>query len=101
MDRRLKLQSDLVEILDSDSVYFQPPENTKIQYPCIMYEWNYIETQWADNKPHRLSRRYTVTVIDRNPDSEIPEKVAALPLCVYDRYFVSDNLHHHVFRLFF
>jgi hypothetical protein len=42
-----------------------------------------------------------VTVIDRNPDSEIPDKVAALPMTLFNRWFAADNLHHDVFNVYF
>jgi hypothetical protein len=42
-----------------------------------------------------------VTVIDRNPDSELPDKVEELPFCRFDRFYATENLNHHVFNLFF
>lgn len=101
MAQRLSLQELLVEILDSDHVYFQPPSNVQMQYPCIVYNRELIVATWAENKPYSLDNRYLVTVIDRDPDSEIPDKIAALPLCVHDRFFIADNLNHNVFKLFF
>jgi hypothetical protein len=58
-------------------------------------------SEWADGQPYKRGNRYLVTVIDRNPDSLIPDKVAALPMCVYDRFYTADNLNHNVFKLFF
>ena len=101
MGQRLDLQDLLVEILDSDHVYFQPPTNVQMVYPCIVYNREQIVPTWAENEPYSLNNRYLVTVIDRNPDSEIPDKIAALPLCVHDRFFIADNLNHNVFKLFF
>ena len=101
MAQRLDLQALLVEILDSDHVYFQPPSNVQMVYPCIVYNRETIIPTWAHNKPYQLHNRYLVTVIDRDPDSEIPDKVANLPLCVHDRFYTADNLNHHVFKLFF
>lgn len=101
MAPRLDLQELLVEILESDNVYFQPPNNAQIKYPCIVYNRETIETKWAENKPYSLDNRYLVTVIDRDPDSEIPDKIAKLPKCIHDRFFTADNLNHNVFKLFF
>lgn len=72
-----------------------------MQYPCIVYARDNADTRFADNQPRMRTTRYSVTVIDRDPDSDIPGKVAMLPLCSTDRSFVADNLHHDVFRLFF
>lgn len=72
-----------------------------MQYPCIVYSRDSIDTEHADNGPYRQMKRYQVTVIDRNPDSDIPDKVSALPMCRSSRHFTSDNLHHDIFTLYF
>jgi hypothetical protein len=42
-----------------------------------------------------------VTVISSNPDSEIPSRVAELPMCTHQRSFATAGLNHDVFRLYF
>lgn len=102
MERRLLLQQKLTELdLKVKKVYFQEPTNTGIKYPCIVYDLDEVETSYADNKPYRRVKRWKITVIDENPDSDIWEKVAALPMCEFDRKFKADNLHHFVLNLFF
>jgi hypothetical protein len=101
MAQRLELQSILVGILGTNDVYFQPPPSVKMAYPCIVYNRDDEDTVHADNKPYKRKKRYQVTVIDRDPDSIIPEKVSELPLCVYDRFYAADNLNHDVYKLFF
>lgn len=99
MDRRLELQQ-LLETLTAH-VYFQPPDNLTIHYPCIVYQRDNAETQFADNSPYRHTRRYQVTYIDRDPDSVVYDSIAALPLCTYERFFRVEGLNHDVFTLFF
>jgi hypothetical protein len=101
MAQRLALQALLVEILGTSNVYFQPPTNIVLEYPCIIYKRDQADTDFADNAPYRHLKRYQVTVIDRDPDSDIPEKVAALPLCLFIRFFTVDNLNHDIFNLFY
>lgn len=101
MAPRLELQALLVSLLGSSNVYFQPPPSVFMNYPCIVYNRDDINTDFADNKPYKNKKRYQVTVIDKDPDSDIPDKVAALPLCSYNRHFTADNLNHDVFNLFF
>lgn len=101
MGQRLELQTLLEEILGSRHVYFQPPANVQMQYPCVVYKRSTAETGFAGNKPYRYTKRYTVTVIDRDPDSGIPDKVAALPRCVHSIFFTADNLNHDVFNIYF
>lgn len=101
MAPRVDLQTILEAVLGTRNVYFQPPSNVQMQYPCIVYNRDSADTEFAGNNPYRNTKRYQVTVIDRNPDSGIPDKVAALPLCSYDRFFTADNLNHDVFTIFF
>lgn len=99
MASRLQLQTLLETI--TEYVYFQPPTNIQMQYPCIVYARDDSHTEFAGNRPYTRTKRYQITVIDRNPDSELPDKVEELSLCSFDRYFATDNLNHFVFNLFF
>lgn len=101
MAQRLELQALLVELLGSTNVYFQPPESINMKYPCIVYNRDNVIMQFADNKPYKNKKRYHITVIDQDPDSLIPDKVAALSMCTFDRFFTKDNLNHDIYRLFF
>lgn len=101
MGRRLDLQALLEGLLGSENVYFQPPSNLQMKYPCIIYARDNAKTEFADNKPYSYAKRYQVTVIDRNPDTDIPDKIAALPLSNLNRVFTAGNLHHYVFNLYF
>lgn len=101
MGSRLQLQTLLEEIQGSRNVYFQPPATVQMKYPCIVYERDSIDSTFAGNKPYNHTKRYVVTVIDRNPDSDTPDKVAMLPLCSFSRHFTADNLNHDAFNLYF
>lgn len=98
---RLDLHSILVGILGSSSVYFQPPTGIQIVYPCIIYKLNDVSVKFADNHLYSKEKEYSVTLIDKNPDTATVEKILDLPKCNFDRYFPSDNLNHYVFTLFF
>lgn len=99
MGQRFQLQS-LLELI-SDNVYFQPPANINLVYPCIVYSRDGSHPEFAENGLYLHTKRYTVTVIDRNPDSALPDKVEELPLCSFNRFFATENLNHYVFTLFF
>lgn len=101
MGKRTDLQTILEGLLGSRNVYFQPPESVKLKYPCIIYSRDYGETRFADNLPYNHQIRYKVTVIDSNPDSEILNKVVALPSCSFSRHYTADNLNHDVYNLYF
>lgn len=98
---RLDLQELLETLLGSSNVYFQPPNNVSMQYPCIVYRRDFVDSKFADNIPYRHSKRYQVTVIDKDPDSPIPSRIAALPLTSFDRFFTAENLNHDVYNVYF
>lgn len=102
MGRRLEFRDKLETVTEVRNLYFNPPESTKLKYPCIIYNRENGDSKYADDKLYRYIVSYTVTVIDRNPDSEIPMKIQeAFELCQFERFFVSDNLNHWVLRIYY
>ena len=101
MSRRLELHRILSNIEGVKKAYFQPPATVKMMYPCIVYELNNMDTQYADDKPYSIMKSYTITVIDPDPDSNIKDSVALLPYCRFDRHFCVDNLNHDTFKLYY
>lgn len=104
MARRQELNQKLIEILGlgSDHVYYNPPETIKLRYPCIIYNPTNKQTLMADNDTYRSINQYQLTIIDRNPDSEIVDNVInAFQYCTMERWFVYDELNQWVLRLFY
>ena len=101
MGQRLDLHQILENILGSDNVYFQPPPEHRMSYPCIVYNRSNIRPAFSDNIPYKHDKEYTLTVIDPNPDSAIPDLISQLPRCIFDRHFTSDQLNHDVFNILF
>ena len=101
MSRRLELQTLLEMILGSRNVYYQPPASVMMRYPAIVYSRYDIENVHANNNVYAQHTAYSVTVIDKNPDSEFLKKISVLPLCSFDRHYVADNLNHDVFTLYY
>jgi hypothetical protein len=95
--RRIDLHDELLEICPN--CYYQPPESTRLIYPCIVYELQDMPVKHADNLPYSVGHIYQLTVIDRDPESAVREAVAELPRCAFVRSFDADNLHHYVFRI--
>lgn len=106
MGRRLKLHEELCTILGSKNVYWQPPESLKMTYPCIVYEESPNAIRHADNKPYILSEAWDITVIrpykDRDKTKEIVNKIPeSFRHCRQSSHFVSDNLVHDVFQIYY
>lgn len=101
VDDRLLFHEELVNLLGSDHVYFQPPENLLMKYPAIVYSRTNIDNIHADNLHYLQNRGYQVIVIDYDPDSEIVDRVAEFHKARFDRHYVSNNLNHDVFTIYY
>lgn len=102
MERRLKLHEEFYTILGTMNVYFQPPSSVKMKYPCIRYKKAKPDLKRANDKIYGKTNRYEVTVIDYDPDSNIPDKILEhFQMCSWDREYSSDNLNHTVLTLYY
>jgi hypothetical protein len=73
----------------------------QMDYPCIVYQVDNARTEFAGNRPYMRTKKYQVTVIHDDPDSDIPDKLGMLPMALFDRYYTANNLHHSVYTLYF
>lgn len=101
MDKRLELHEMLCELLGSRNVYFQPPENVRMKYPAIVYALDNVKVAHADGGVYSFTKRYSVTFITDDPDNSYIDKMLQLTMCSFNREYVSDNLYHYVFELYY
>ena len=102
MGDRLSLQTELEDLLLTGKVYFQPPSSIKLIYPCIVYKLDGFDTRYADSAIYKNKTRYSVILIDQNPDSSFPLTIlSAFEYCSFDRYYIADNLNHYAFTLYY
>lgn len=99
--RREELQAYLETLLGSGNVYFQPPDDAKMQYPAIIYRRDRGDTEFAGNRPYHVEMRYQVMTISRDPDDIAVRKLLQEPKCVHIRFFAINDLNHDVFTLVF
>lgn len=98
-----KIFEDIMEECGfSKNVYFQPPENLKINYPCIIYHRQYLDGVKADNITYLVNRQYRLTYIDRSPINDgVIERLLNLPNCRYISHSVVDNLNQDTFEIYY
>ena len=101
MADRLDLHSLLQELLESEHVYYKPPENVKMQYPAIKYSKKRIDSKKANDSKYLMNDCYELTVISRIPDHPVIKKLLALQYCSYDRHYVADNLYHDILTIYY
>jgi predicted membrane-bound spermidine synthase len=100
MASRLDLHNELITFCPN--VYFQPPSNLIMKYPCIVYDKTNRMKLYGSDVIHFSKQEYRITVIDRNPDTEIPDQIEKnLLYCGVDQYYTIDNLNHTVLSLYY
>lgn len=72
-----------------------------MEYPAIRYSLNNMDNRSANNSVYMQTNSYEIIVIDKDPDSEIRDKVSKLPRVRFNRHYTSDNLNHYVFTLIY
>lgn len=100
--KRNELQDKLEAFLGSSNVYFQKPTSGQMKYPCIIYSLSKIDLNKADNKIYKADSRYTVILVHKNPDNDLKDTILnAFDYISMDRFYVSDNLNHYVYTLYY
>lgn len=97
MVSRLELHEELCELLGSRNVYYDPPESVKMQYDAIRYTRKKIDNTFANNNVYKQDDCWEIIAIYRDADSDLPRKLSMRSMCIHDRHYVADNLHHDVF----
>lgn len=103
--QRPALSDKLRRVMNKDNpaaanVYFQPPPNKTLQYPCLVYELEEMRVRFADNGPYSIMDRYQVTFIRAEPDSPVLRELLGLPFSSFSRHFASEQLNHDVFVIY-
>lgn len=99
---REMLQEFLEGIPGVKKVYFQPPATMQMVYPCIRYTKTIPIVRYADDIRYFGKNRYDLIVIDKDPDSKIPDRILkTFTYCSIDRPYTANNLHHTAMTLFF
>ena len=102
MASRLQLHQELINVLGTNQVYFQPPESVKMKYDAIVYNFSAINTRYADNLTYLNQKSYDLTVISRNPDNDLVDKLLGhFRYIRFNRRFISDNLYHDTLTLYY
>lgn len=98
---RTNLQAMLEQLLGSRNVYYQPPESLKLSYPAIVYSKDNVRNTFADNNVYGQSNVYKITVIDRDPESEIASKISLLPTAKFATRYSANDLTHEVYTIYY
>ena len=95
------LHNKFEEILQSNNVYFQSPPDVLMKYPAIRYSIDDIDISHADGINYKQFNKYSVIIIDRNPDSKICDKILdSFEYASFVRFYPAENLNHWVLYIY-
>ena len=99
-EKRLIFHDKLCSLLGSTNVYYSPPSSITLKYPAIIYSYTEPNDKYADDEIYLSKDKYKVMVVDKNPVSDIPEKIKKLKFSRLVTRYAKDNLNHSVFNVF-
>lgn len=101
-DNRLFLHSLLQDTFPGVSIYYRPPGNILLNYPCIVYERRGFEPSFSNTSAYVVGNRYQVMFISRLPGYSNVKKMFDLQGQVIigsNDSYESDDLVHDVFTI--
>lgn len=106
---RISLHYKLDEILkrhyttkdpEDERVYYNPPANIHLKYPCIIYREVDIKSKNASDRRYHISKEYSVMVVTKARDSNIHEEILdEIPYSNYNMSYIQDNMNHTILRI--
>lgn len=102
MASRLELHEELCNLLGSRNVYFQPPDTVEMKYDAIRYTMSKFDVKHANNAIYNGTMGYQLITIERSPDSALFSKLLNhFSMITWERSYVSNNLNHNVYQLYY
>lgn len=84
------------------NVYFQPPSNIRMVYPCIVYNKESKFKNYGNDSPYINKQEYQITLIEKTPESNIADNIEKhFQYCKINQYYTFDNLCHVKLSLFY
>lgn len=104
-DNHIQLGYELAEVtgLSENRIHWQPDANTKLTYPCVLYEFAKPDIKHADNKAYLIKECYSVTHIYKNDQNrKLYEFLDHFDRISPDpRQVIVDGLYHDYYTIYF
>ena len=101
MPNKPTLKKYLEEHIPGVNVYIQPPASVLMHYPAIRCELNDVRNTSADDIAYKQDISHTLTYISNDAYDPNILELAKLPYCSFSRAYVSDELYHTIFILYY
>ena len=100
---RLFLHGLLQSAFPNTSIYYRPPGNILLEYPCIIYEKKAHEPAFANSYPYAIGVRYQVTLLSKLPGNSNTQVIFGLAnqgvIVIDSDSYESDDVVHDVFTI--
>lgn len=97
-----KLRKLLYEHLSNytKNVYYQPPASKTLQYPCIVYSREDVDSNYANDKVYFSRQNWQLKCISPDSEWDVPKKLLEdIEYISFDRTYPADDLYHTIFTL--
>lgn len=106
MQHRDQLDAELREIqqtaLGYHHTYFEPTEKTRLQYDALVYKKLAPAVRRANDRAYAINDSWQITWISRDPETIVPRLILEhFAYCTPGAPFMSDNLYHFPFTIFY
>lgn len=98
---RLAFHEELVEILGNRHVYFQPPKEELMEYPCIRYSLTDIDNTHADDRTYLRDYCFNVILIHPEANNCIVDRLSNMQFSTLNKIYTTQGLNHYVFTIYY
>lgn len=101
VEGRLELHEKMKTIVEN--VYYEPADNGKLKYPCIVYNRQNMENRRANNNSlYKSGIYYNVTYITRSAETDVMKKILKLfPQATLTNIMTHDGLYHENYNIYY
>ncbi len=89
----------LIQQTNCRNIYLSPP--SRLSYPCIVVSESRHDNRYGDGIKYSKHKMYSLTIIDPDPLSDIPNLVNDLQYCEFERYYTVNGLNHWIYNIFY
>lgn len=95
--------------LGVSNVYFEPPEDLIMEYPCVRFKRGTISSRHADNRIYKIDDSFDYIYISRISDDKMAHTILVgdseheppFRRIRHIRHYVADGLHHDHYKLYY
>lgn len=101
-DKRLALYEELRTMFPEGylyNIYYQPPHNIKMNFPCIEYSFDGVNKTYANDATYLKSYKFTGMVISKNIDDPLFDAFIDHSRFKIVNKTIVDGLHHLYFEI--